>query len=623
MELLESRRFILLALLLALLAACPFLPGLGGGFIFDDVPNIVENSALHLHSFSLDGIAQAAYSFQPGKGTRPLSMLSFSLDYLRGGLNPANYKSTNLLIHVITAFVLMVFLRRLFRLLGFGGAWGDVFALIVSVAWAVHPLQVSSVLYVVQRMQTLVTLFLLLAMWAYVEMRWAQMEGRRSRGWGILVILFWMLGLASKEDAALLPLYTLMLELTVLQFKAAHPSLARLWLRAYWTFAILGAVVFFFIVVPRHWQSGFYVSRDFSSWERLLTQPRVLVMYLGQILLPFPGGMPFYYDHIQVSRGLLRPITTLPSLLMIVALLAWALRWRRFRPLFSFGLLLYFSGHFMTSNVINLELAFEHRNHLPMLGVLLAVADLCLLAVSRWSAEASRWIAVPVLIGLVMLALATFERAKAWGDSIRFASSSVRAAPTSARAWLVLCGTYFERSGGRAESPYLGKAIETCTEGAKLTGSAPMLSNVVIFKTIRGDVQLADWQALLDRLREVRMNPQNQGIALITLDNLDRGIPLDESRVLDLFEIISSRAELAPRDYLRMGAYIHNSTQQPNMSLRYFVEAVKRYPPEDPAVSKLIAELRAAGRVEWASQLDKLRRSRTPAEKEAHPVADH
>ena len=84
--------------------------------------------------------------------------------------------------------------------------------------------------------------------------------------------------------------------------------------------AALGAVAFLFVVVPHYWKWDAYPSRDFSTPERLLTQGRVLSMYLWEILVPLPRHMPFYYDWLQPSRGLLDPWTTLPALLLVFAL---------------------------------------------------------------------------------------------------------------------------------------------------------------------------------------------------------------------------------------------------------------------------------------------------------------
>src|SRR3546814_17931920 len=82
--------------------------------------------------------------------------------------------------------------------------------------------------------------------------------------------------------------------------------------------------------------------------------------------------MPFYYDWVQPSRSLLEPWTTLPAIAAVLALLgtAWSLRTRW--PLFALGVFLFFAAHFIASNVVGLELAFEHRNHFALIGMVLA-----------------------------------------------------------------------------------------------------------------------------------------------------------------------------------------------------------------------------------------------------------
>src|SRR3546814_10005369 len=82
-------------------------------------------------------------------------------------------------------------------------------------------------------MQTLSTLLLVLALWVYLQARQAQMEGRSGRTGWMLTGLLWVLAIGCKEDAVLLPAYTLALELTLLRFAAAEPGLARRLRRTY------------------------------------------------------------------------------------------------------------------------------------------------------------------------------------------------------------------------------------------------------------------------------------------------------------------------------------------------------------------------------------------------------
>jgi len=74
--------------------------GLYGPFLFDDGPNIVQNSKLAIHDLNLGTLKQAAYSGYSGPLLRPFSMMSFAVNYYATGLDPYYFKLTNLVIHL-------------------------------------------------------------------------------------------------------------------------------------------------------------------------------------------------------------------------------------------------------------------------------------------------------------------------------------------------------------------------------------------------------------------------------------------------------------------------------------------------------------------------------------------
>ncbi len=575
--------FLLTALTAGLLATALFLPGLGGGFILDDVPNIQQNRLLHIERLDITDLIYAALTYGVS-GWRALPMVSFALDHWRGGgLDAATFKTTNLMIHAITVIALAVFFRRLLQMVGWGRRRAYSAALLLSFVWAAHPLQVSSVLYVVQRMQTLCTLFVTLALWAYLGMRQAQMEGRNSRVSDALLVAFSLLALASKEDAVLLPLYMLVLELTVLQFRALNQGVVAALRKGYLLMACAGLAVYIFAVVPHYWHWDTHDGRVFSSAERMMTQGRILVMYLAQMLFPLPSTMPFNYDDIEVSRGWLSPWTTLPAWLLLSALAGVALRVRRSRPLFSFGVLLFFAGHFLTSNVIPLELAFEHRNHFPMIGVLLAITDLLDVARRRWQVRRP-WL-LGVLSGLVIvLGAGTLARAYAWGDPIRFAEYSVALAPHSTRAWLDLGASHARLAEWQAASPHLAKAISVLEEGAMHVNSTTLLSNIVLYKTVQGSVGPMDWQRLHEAVRSMPVTAQSRGVIPAMVHNIRVGIPLDENSVFILFEIELLRRTITGSECVFASNYALDRHMSAERVLPFLRCAVDLLPHDNPGL---------------------------------------
>lgn len=595
--LLATWPLLLAGLALALLVGALFQPGLSGGFIFDDTANIAENVSLHMTGLDHVSALRAANSFPYGPGLRQLPMLSFGLDYFRAGsFDPAVYKTTNLLIHLVTMLVLAGFLRQLLCLAGERGRRAGLLATVAAVLWAIHPLQVSSVLYVVQRMQIMASLFLLMTLWAYLHMRQAQIAGRPWARAAALVLAGWLLALASKEDAALLPAYTLLLELTVLRFAMRTPAAGRWLARGYALAVLAGVVLFVFWVVPRFGSLETFPWRDFNSYERVLSQGRVLLMYLGQIVWPLPDNMPFYYDNYPVSRGWLAPPATLLAwlALAVLAIVAWGLRQRL--PLFGLGLLWFLAGHFVTSNVIGLELVFEHRNHLPMIGVILAAVML----VSRLR----RGLAIGLaLVALGGCALGTYARASTWGDELGLARHSVALAPDSGRAWMALCQVYYQRSGNDHASADYARAIDACTRGGVQGGSMTALANAIVLRTARGEHPAADWQRLHAGLELAPLGAENLRIAASLAGNASNDLPLDPAAVLKAIDIIDRRGWLAAEDNLVVARFVLERTDTPERALHYFEQAVQRAPRDGQLASAIIAILHEEGRHDWATQL--------------------
>lgn len=596
--------WVLLAGLCAFVALALLWPGRGGDFIFDDLPNIVDNSRVHVTALTWESLKQAAFSYEPGGGSRPLAMLSFALDHWRaGGLLPIDFKDTNLAIHGLTVVALAALLRRVLVAANWSAPQAAWFSLGVTLIWAIHPVQVSAVLYVVQRMQTLSTFFTVLALLAYVNGRMARQHGRLGAWHWVLLIASVILGVASKEDMVLLPLYMLALELSVLGFEA--PTLQeRRWLqRGYGLFVVLSALVFVAMVVPRYWHADPYPYRDFTSLERLLTQARVLAMYLSQVIIPLPSRLPFYYDDLVPSRGLLDPPETLIALAGLVALMACAWAWRKQRPVFSLGVFLFFAGHAMTSNILNLEMAFEHRNHVPMIGALLAAGDLMCMLLDRL--EASRGLRhVLSLILVIAFGGCTFLRAGVWGSPLHFAMEGVELAPGSARAWQLLSKAYYLRSGGDPEHPFFSFSIYCSQRAADLPGALVPLADLITLKAIQGQDASADWFKLQGRLRTAVFTVEGRDVIWVLIGNANKGVPLDAHQMALAIDGFASRMPLTASQWANLADYLLYRSPEPSSAFAYYQKALRGIGPgEQQLKGSMLRDLEKHGMKEWADRL--------------------
>jgi hypothetical protein len=253
-----------------IVTALVYWPGVTGGWVFDDYPNIVDNSAIHItpgHS-TLVAWVNAVISSPASFLHRPLASITFALNWMAGGGDPWPFKVTNIVIHLINGVLVFCMLRALLRLVRWRGSLLSSFqgdprdrirnrshchpdtdsglraervpgmtiekaaatrlALIVSAGWMLLPINLMAVLYVVQRMESLCQVFMLAGLWAYLHGRWMMLTANDSkrdrRGFALAVsgIVFGtVLGLTSKETAVLLPVFAFLAEWILLRFSRA------------------------------------------------------------------------------------------------------------------------------------------------------------------------------------------------------------------------------------------------------------------------------------------------------------------------------------------------------------------------------------------------------------------
>lgn len=404
-----------------------YLPGLTGDFAFDDYHAIVNNPTLALARFDMVTLLDAALSTNTGPFRRPLAMLTFAFNRSVIGPEALGYKGVNLAIHGLNVVLVYALGRLLVARLASAEAPQAALAFTFAALWALHPLQLSAVLYVVQRMTSLCASFMLLALLAYARARSREIAGQTVPRWQwALVPTSGCLALLVKETALLLPLFLLTLELRVFHC-AARPQ---------WRQPLRGVLVLLVGVGAAllWWQPPLifasYVWRDYSLLERLLTEARVLVFYLRLLVLPTPGAFALFHDDIAWSQGLLMPWTTLPSVLFIAALavLATLGRWSAL----AFGCAWYLCAHLLESTVYPLEMVHEHRNYLATLGPLLALLVHGEALLRR--SGAGRWRLPIATVAVLACAAITGLRAATWADPLQMAASEAHYHPHSSRS---------------------------------------------------------------------------------------------------------------------------------------------------------------------------------------------
>jgi tetratricopeptide (TPR) repeat protein len=416
--------------LLLVVAVFAYKPGLGGPFLFDDFFSLADIGDLGgvRNWFTFKAYVFGGYSGPTG---RPLALLSFLIDANNWPTDPWPFKRTNLILHLINGVLLGIVTAKILRVLGFRHRSSGWLALVCAGLWLLHPFLVSTTLYVVQRMAQMSTLFVFVGIIFYMHGRTliALKPTKAYITMSVALVSCTFLAMISKENGILLPVLVLVLEGTIYASrKPGEASLDRRWaaLFLYAPFVIIIAYLCY-----RTFSFGLFEIRPLrgiSTYERVLTEFRVLIDYLKHWFVPELYTTGVFQDHFASSTNLFSPVTTILSAIFHVALIVVCVIKRHKWPLFAFGILFFYASHLLESTVLNLELYFEHRNYLA------AAFLFPPLIVQVWHRVEARTFSVISLSLLLLLAGFTHYTSGVWASFSTMVEASARKAPTSARA---------------------------------------------------------------------------------------------------------------------------------------------------------------------------------------------
>jgi len=531
-------------------------------------------------TLTIDGVRKAV--FNSYNAQRPLAIMSFALNYYFDGYNVAGYHIVNILIHIIGGIFLYIFVKTTLRLpsLHFKDTTPEWIASFTVLIWLVHPLHTQSVTYIVQRMNSLAAMFYILSMLLYAK---ARLSSDPRQRWILFAgcTLAAILALGSKEMALTLPLFLLLYEWYFFQ------DLSLLWFKRY-LLSFLGILLLLALVSWAYLGTDivhkvlfFAGDFDFTLQERVLTEFRVLVVYIKLLIFPHPSQLNIDYD-FPLSHSLFDPITTLFALGTIVGLLGLALYLARQERLLSFCVLWFFGNLVIESSVIMLDIVFEHRTYLPsMLFILLAVTFVV------------RSITLPWLrvVGLCAVALVfsvwTYERNSVWANEVTLWRDCVEKSPHKARPHTNLAYALMRQGN-------LEEAVRHYTEALRITPSyAPAHNNLGDILVRQGNLE----EAVRHYTEALRVHPDyaaaqtNLGNALMDLGHIDEAV----SHLTTALQLTPDSAEA----YNNLGSALA-AQGKVEEAMHHYAEALRLNPSFAAVYNNLGNLLARQGRIEEA-----------------------
>jgi tetratricopeptide (TPR) repeat protein len=424
-------------------------------FTFDDHPNITRGEALHittLDTASLKGVLTGAHAER-----RPVANLTFALNYLVGQKTTLGYHVVNTTIHMIAGWLVYMLAWLTIGLAQptttdkttdreRNDQWYRTGGLAATVAllWVAHPIQTQSVTYIVQRMTSLATMFYLLALCLYIV-------GRKTRSKPLRVYCFagvaaaWLLALGSKEITIVLPFTIFLYEwfffrnLKLAWTRSGTEPSKRRWLIPATVILVVTGIGVLVYTSGNPFGAITGGNRDIAAGQRVMTEWRVVVLYITLMLWPHLNRLNLDYQ-FEVSTSLFSPFSTVLSLLAILLWIGAAAAIAKRQRVVAFGMLWFMLHLVLESTALNLELVYEHRLYLPSVGFILAfvygISLLCREVGSRLAYRIDLLWATLAVACVVLLGVTAYQRNIVWQTHATLWQDCANKSPDKFRPWL-------------------------------------------------------------------------------------------------------------------------------------------------------------------------------------------
>ncbi len=541
---------------------------LNASWQFDDYGNIVNNKNVELRTIDAKSFHNAM-KYRSGMN-RPIARITFAINWYFDQYKIRNYRVVNILIHFLAAwivFLIIINILNLPKVKCFHEKWNFIIALLACMLWAANPIQTQAVTYVVQRMTSMAALFYLLGMFSYLKARINNYSNKKLFFLYALSALCFVLALGSKENAITLPLSLLLLEIVFFQNIRKPEDIRIVIVVVLSTTIVLLLLGVWLFLDSRPLSIINYSDRPFTLFQRILTQPRVIIFYLSQIFYPIPQRLSIEHD-IIVSNSFLSPLTTGLAVAAIIMSIGGGVYLIKKHAIVSFAVLFFFLNHLVEASIIPLEMVFEHRNYLPSVFLFLPVAmGICRLINRLKESYASYLLTVSVGLFIFGLGMGTHIRNMAWATERSLWEDAIEKTGELARPYRNLATQHYAKAGMYGEAIFLlEKSINL--RYAKLQYRAKHFHNMAaIFYKLGAYQKAIQYEKEALKIYPGQESHYTMVLSLIQLERLDEA----------LNEILSSSTKSVPhrRKYLNLAGKILIQKERYSEALVLFQQALK------------------------------------------------
>lgn len=491
---------------------------------------------------------------------RPLVTWSLALDRAIHGEKAWGFHLTNILLHAINVFLFFLLLRQI---------GGELVGIMGAMLFAVHPVQVEPVVFVLGRTDLLCVLFLLLSAQLYARL-WEPPLGRKGRLLFLSLITF-SFALLCKELAVTFPALALAIDLARSRdkpWRSALPEGFRQFLRhfPFYLGMILGYLLIRYYVIgqflgtpstiEKTWQNPLFGA---SLGVRLLTAVNVAFRYFKLLIFPRHLSIDYGYDVVPLVSSIFSPIFLLSSLVILcfgaaLLFLAWKKPVCLFGAVSLSGTYLLISHLFFPAPII----MAERFLYLPMIGLTVFLVSVVIIFAEAVAPLSRRTLVsiILVMLFLIPLSVRSIYRIRDWRNDLTLFSSAIKATPRSAMSWNNLGVEQKKRKDYEAAIFSFQRAIEifpsfsrarvhlaaSLRESGDLESAENILRDTIEDFPEQSYIKIDLFEVLTMRADRLSLEDREEEALALRREVVDRGQALLEDETIDM--LLSTEANL-------------------------------------------------------------------------------
>jgi tetratricopeptide (TPR) repeat protein len=432
MKTLAQNKHVLFSLLLLLLLGLAYSPVYYAGFIWDDPDYVTENPTLR----SLGGLYDIWFTPKAIPQYYPLVHTSFWIEYQLWGLNPLGYHITNILLHFLGSLVVYRILRH----------QNIPCPELITLIFALHPVQVESVAWITERKNLLSLLFYMLSLFHFLQF----MQNEQKRGKYFLSLGFFLAALLSKTTACSLPAAILVIEWWK-EGRLRLKSFSRLI-----PFFILGVVMALITILVEKYHVGAQGDYfDYSFLDRILIAGRAVCFYFSKII--WPTKLYFFYPLWKIdSSDVLQYLY--PAVVLSILIISLFLCTKKIRSPLAVSLL-YIGTLFPALGFVNVypmrfSLVADHFQHLALVYPIVFICSLI------FKTSSSRLVLSVASSVILVLGYLTYEQSKIYLNEMVLYEETLKANPKAWIAWNNLAAMHAKQGDFEIARGHFERAIE-------------------------------------------------------------------------------------------------------------------------------------------------------------------